>query len=60
MSRPSFLTLVVPHAETESLFLRYVVQAAIHAYRADSIEKHNVTAAGLEEDQTAEILRPAI
>lgn len=60
MSRPSFITLVVPNAGTESLFLRYVVQAAIHAYRADSIESHNMTAPSSEEDQRADILRPAI
>jgi hypothetical protein len=32
----SSITLVVPRAEKESVFLQLVVQAAIHAYRDDA------------------------
>ena len=37
----STITLTVPHAETETLFLRYVVQVAIRAYR-DDLKNHKV------------------
>ena len=36
----SSITLVVPRAEKESVFLQLVVQAAIHAYREDAGRIH--------------------
>jgi hypothetical protein len=51
---PSTITLIVPRAETESLFLRAVVQAAIHAYRGNVIERHDVNAIRFEGDPGAD------
>ena len=50
MSSPSTITLIVPRAKTESLFLRAVVQAALHAYRGNvnMIESHNLNAIRFE------------
>lgn len=38
----STITLVVPRAETESVFLQLVVQAAIRAHRDDCSKSHEV------------------
>jgi hypothetical protein len=38
----STLTLVVPRAEKEYVFLQLVVQAAIRAHREDHPERHEV------------------
>ena len=56
MSSPSTITLIVPRAKTESLFLRAVVQAAIHAYRGNVnvIESHNLNAIRFEGDPGAD------
>jgi hypothetical protein len=35
MSPSSTITLAIPRAESETVFLRRVVEAALHAYRAD-------------------------
>ena len=56
MSSPSTITLIVPRAKTESLFLRAVVQAAIHAYRGNVIQSHDVNAISFEGDPGADIL----
>jgi hypothetical protein len=49
MSFSSTITLIVPRAKTESLFLTYVVQAAIRAYRNDLMQSHNAAANSSEE-----------
>ena len=41
MSSPT-ITLTVPRAESESLFLLQVVQEAIRAYRECNIESHDL------------------
>lgn len=38
----STITLVVPRAENESVFLRHIVEAAIRAYRDDESWNHKV------------------
>jgi hypothetical protein len=56
MSSPSTITLIVPRAKTESLFLRAVVQAAILAYRGNVnvTESHNLNAIRFEGDPGAD------
>jgi hypothetical protein len=39
---PSTITLVVPRAENEHVFLQLVVQAAIRAHRGDQLKSHEV------------------
>jgi hypothetical protein len=60
MSFSSTITLIVPRAETESLFLTYVVQAAIRAYRNDVIQSDNMEVDCLEEHQSADNFRSAV
>lgn len=47
----SIITLVVPRAENESVFLRRVVQAAVQAYRNDHNKKSDEVNADSGQDE---------
>ena len=46
----STITLVVPRAETESVFLQLVIQAAIRAHRDDHPDRHEVKTDTVNDD----------
>jgi hypothetical protein len=58
MSSSSTITLIIPRAEKESLFLQRVVQAAIHAYRTDHNKKDKVNPDRGVDDRGGDTLRP--
>lgn len=47
----STITLVVPRAENESVFLQLVIQAAIHAHRDDHPERQKVKTDTVNNDR---------
>ena len=48
----STITLVVPRAEKESVFLQLVVQAAIRAYRDNYPKSHEVRTDTVSDDRS--------
>lgn len=55
----STVTLVVPHAEKESVFLQLVVQAAIRAHR-DHPKSHEVKTATVNDDRNSALSRKVV
>ena len=51
---PSTITVVVPRAEEESVFLLHAVQAAIHAYRRSHPRSPEVPVDRVKVDQGGE------
>jgi len=49
---PSTITLVVPRAKNESVFLQLVIQAAIRAYRDDHPTSHKVKTEPVNDDRS--------
>ena len=48
----STITLVVPRAEKESVFLQLVIQAAIRAHREDHPTSHEVKTGTVNDDRS--------
>ena len=48
----STITLVVPRAETESVFLQLVVQAAIRAHRENYPKSHELKTDTITDDRS--------
>ena len=48
----STITLVIPRAETESVFLQLAVQAAIRAHRDDYPKSHEVKTGTVNDDRS--------
>jgi len=48
----STITLVVPRAEKESVFLQLVIQAAIRAHREDHPTSHEVKTDTVNDDRS--------
>jgi hypothetical protein len=51
---PSTITVVVPCAENESVFLLHAVKAAIHAYRRSHVRSPEVPIDRVKFDQAGE------
>lgn len=56
---PSTITLVVPCAEKESVFLLHAVQIAIRAYRDDRPRISEVNPDKVKDDRSTDIPRAA-